>query len=197
MNFSPENCFHVYNQGNNKCRIFFSSNNYYFFKEKLRRHVLPHADILASCLMPNHFHLLLHLKKEESAKLLGLNKFKKSLSEDIGILLRSYTRAINIQENRSGSLFRKGTKCKQLFTWDNINCTNENYLKTCFDYIHENPVKAGLVFNQEDWKYSSASIYINKCKSNFINTKLAQKFGLVDGISNKCFTSDETLFKHT
>ena len=36
------------------------------------------------------------------------------------------------------------------FTWDKIN------------YIHQNPVKAGLVRNAEDWIYSSMTNYMEK-----------------------------------
>src|SRR5690606_19034612 len=40
---------------------FFSRENYLFFTKKIRTHILPHADILAWCLMPNHFHLMVYV----------------------------------------------------------------------------------------------------------------------------------------
>jgi len=58
MLFESGHIYHIYNQGNNRQRIFFKRENYLFFLEKIKNHVLPYADILAYCLMPNHFHLM-------------------------------------------------------------------------------------------------------------------------------------------
>ena len=51
MNFQVGHIYHIYNQGNNRQRIFFDERNYIFFKEKIRGCILPFADILAWCLM--------------------------------------------------------------------------------------------------------------------------------------------------
>jgi putative transposase len=49
--------------------------------------------------------------------------------------------------------------------WTNDNhpeeITSEKFLRTKLDYIHQNPVRAGIVKNAEDYIYSSASNYIN------------------------------------
>ena len=115
MYFEEGHLYHVYNQGNNKGKIFFNRDNYLFFLRKIRLYVLPHADILAWCLMPNHFHLMVRVNK---VAIEGLTKHvldvvKPSMvtfNDSIGIMLRSYTRAINKQEGRSGALFRRKTK---------------------------------------------------------------------------------------
>ncbi|MDD2305599.1 MAG: hypothetical protein PHP53_12940 [Prolixibacteraceae bacterium] len=65
MNFAEGNIYHVYNRGNNSQTVFFDHENYMFFLEKIRTHILPHADILAWCLMPNHFHLMISVKQVE------------------------------------------------------------------------------------------------------------------------------------
>lgn len=108
----------------------------------MKFHLQEHAEILAYCLSPNHFHILL-LSKE--------NLKPNDLNSQISILLRSYTRAINIQENRTGSLFQQKTKCK------NVN----DYGLLCMNYIHQNPYKAGFVKKLEDWEYSSFREYIS------------------------------------
>ena len=59
MIFEPNHIYHIYNQGNNRQRIFFNRENYLFFLKKIREHILPFAEILAWCLMPNHFHLII------------------------------------------------------------------------------------------------------------------------------------------
>jgi hypothetical protein len=55
----------IYNQGNNRQKIFFKK-NYLFFLNKIREHILPYANILFWCLMPNHFHLMVHVNKVEA-----------------------------------------------------------------------------------------------------------------------------------
>ncbi|MFB6341095.1 transposase [Saccharicrinis sp. FJH62] len=59
MDFESDQLYHVYNQGNNKQDIFFCKENYLFFLKKIETHISPYADIIAYCLMPNHFHLMI------------------------------------------------------------------------------------------------------------------------------------------
>ena len=99
--------------------VFKSDKDPDLFIHELKLYVLPHADILAWCLMPNHFHLMVRVNK---VTIEGLNKqvldvVKPSMvtfNDSIGIMLRSYTRAINKQEGRSGALFRRKTKSASL-----------------------------------------------------------------------------------
>ena len=62
MYFESGGIYHIYNQGNNRQVIFYNRKNYLFFLRKIRTHILPFADILAWCLMPNHFHLMVEVK---------------------------------------------------------------------------------------------------------------------------------------
>ena len=48
--------YHIYNRGNNRERLFYSTENYLFF---LRRY---DEYLYAFCLLPNHFHLLVRVK---------------------------------------------------------------------------------------------------------------------------------------
>ena len=41
---------------------------YSIFLNRLTIHILPYADILAFCLMPNHFHLVLRIRSEDKVK---------------------------------------------------------------------------------------------------------------------------------
>ena len=103
-------------------------------------------------------------------------------------MLASYTRAINKQNNTTGSLFRQKTKTECLncpggiappfFTVDgvtriNIELPEKQYPQVCFNYIHLNPVKAGLVNKPEDWEFSSAADYAALRKSNLTSTEIA------------------------
>ena len=81
MKFYQGNIYHVYNRGNNSQKIFFEEENYIYFLKKMRRFLLPHCDILAWCLMPNHFHWMINVNGDsESGLATELNKY-------IGILL--------------------------------------------------------------------------------------------------------------
>lgn len=188
MILNEEHLYHIYNQGNNRQQIFFSHENYLFFLRKMSFHLLQQSDILAWCLMPNHFHIMLYVKRlAEPISGQTSNPSKKivTLNENIGILLRSYTRAINLQENRSGSLFRKETKAiclsdcsaitpsyKHVEMFGTVINTESNdvcYPQICFNYIHSNPVEANLVLQEEDWIYSSYRDFIGLRSGTLIN----------------------------
>ena len=115
MKFEVNSIYHVFNRGNNSQRIFFKKRNYLFFLSKINTYITPFADILAWCLMPNHFHLMIYTKRIsiDIAEAKGSDcQYTKSrrINDSISILLRSYTRAINKQETRTGSLFQNRTK---------------------------------------------------------------------------------------
>jgi len=148
MKLSPDNIYHIYNRGNNKQKVFFTKKNYIFFLQKLRTELKPHSDIICYCLMPNHFHFMVSTFgnfNEEGFR----NGFRTVLS--------SYTKAVNQQENRTGSLFQQNSKAKCL-TAIPENKQN-NYGLVCFNYIHQNPENAGLVRSLEDWEFSSFRDY--------------------------------------
>ncbi|MEZ4942074.1 MAG: hypothetical protein R3D58_14440 [Saprospiraceae bacterium] len=200
MKFSPNTIYHIYNQGNNRQRIFFKDENYRFFLKKMREYLLPYGDLLCYCLMPNHFHWLMyvrvleieiHPKSGNSEGVAGSDPFDPSgrstrdLNNAIGLLLRSYTNAINKQENRTGSLFRQTTQAKDGWedrtlppTHPHYNLILQNwelYGPICFNYIHNNPVKAKLVEKAEDWAYSSAPDFVGLRKGTLCQQKLAKE----------------------
>jgi putative transposase len=151
--------YHIYNRGNNQQLIFFTDKNYLFFIKKLRDHISPVANIISYCLMPNHFHLIIQANENSIKERPGFGgKTMQEFAYRIGILLSSYTQAINKQNNTTGSLFQQKTKAKILS--GQINGRNESYLETCFFYIHNNPLSANIVCNLLDWKYSSYLDYI-------------------------------------
>jgi len=166
MNFKENYTYHVYNRSNEQ--VFFNRENYLFFMRKIRKHILPFADIIAYCLMPNHFHLLIIANKEAEKSINEKNIiFAQALSKSIGTMLSTYTQAINKQQNRKGSLFSHQTKAKQL------NYKTRDYARDCFFYIHQNPIISELVDKMEDWEYSSFIDYIGKRNGTLMNKELA------------------------
>ena len=79
------------------------------------------VDLVAYCLMPNHFHLLLREKEEG-----GIAKYMQKLSN-------GYTGYFNKKYSRTGALFGGKYKIKHVDT--------DRYLKYLVSYIHLNPVK--------------------------------------------------------
>ena len=163
MNLYQNQLFHIYNRGNNRQKVFFKRENYIYFLEKVRKFLKPHAEILAWCLMPNHFHFMIYIPTGQDVT---------EISKGIQIILRSYTRGINEQEVRTGSLFTQNTCSKALAEALSVN----NYGTTCFHYIHQNPMKADLVKRMEDWEFSSFRDYIGIRNGQLINREIAYKY---------------------
>jgi putative transposase len=167
MEFFANELYHIYNRGNNKQKIFFSPDNYIYFLKKVEAHIHPCCSILAYCLMPNHFHFLVHSDKRTTVtKLIG-DKERNILSEGIRNTLSSYTQAINKQNNSTGSLFQQNTKARPMVKG------GKNYDFTCLHYIHQNPVTAKLVTKMEDWPYSSFIDYCGLRNGTLCNRELA------------------------
>ncbi len=146
MKFEPDQLYHLYNRGINSQRIYYNQKNYILFLKKFRDYCIPYCRVVTYCLMPTHFHFLIQAKSISVEEL-------KSLNQKIGVLLSSYAQAINKQQNRSGSLFEASTEAKLI---EDNNC----YPEVCMHYIHQNPLKAGLVEKLSDWKFSSYPDYI-------------------------------------
>ena len=177
MYFKVDNIYHIYNRGNNKDKIFFEEKNYLFFIKKTRKELSDYFHFLAYCLMPNHFHFLVQVKEQpldssDDSKSSDESLLSKDISNKIAILLRSYTRAINIQEGRTGSLFQQKTKSKCL---NELNTSKNNYISTCFHYIHQNPLNAGIVNKLENWQYSSFMEYLDLQYNPLCNFELASQ----------------------
>ncbi|MEQ9008210.1 MAG: transposase, partial [Ekhidna sp.] len=155
-----------YNQGNNKERIFLSRDNQLFFLEKFRKFVLPHCNVLAYCLMPNHFHFLISTTEASTREIKVGALNVTALNNGFRMLLSSYAQAFNKQINRTGSLFRQRTKSKLLDE-------SKNYPYICFNYVHQNPMVAGLVSKMEDWEFSSFQDYTGMRNGTLCDKTLA------------------------
>ena len=165
MFFKQDCTYHVFNRSNGI--VFYNRENYLLFLRKIRDHILPYANILSYCLMPNQFHLILTVKPE------GVVFFDNKrleemqvLSRAIGTVLSSYTQALNKQQGRRGSLFAHKTKAKIL------NDAKDDYALNCFMYVHQNPILSKLVKKIEDWEFSSFPDYIGTRNGTLIDKQL-------------------------
>ena len=154
MHLIQNEFYHVYNRGNNKQRIFFTDANYLFFLKKIRQQLLPFSKIISYCLMPNHFHFIIMATEKSIIERPSFGgKPMQEFPYRIGILLSSYSQAINKQNKTTGSIFQQKTKAKILV--EKIGELQENYLVNCFHYLHRNPINGNLVKDLSQWPYSS------------------------------------------
>ena len=98
MYFEPNYCYHVYNMGNNSQQIFFSKENYLFFLQKVKKEIKPYCEILAYCLMPNHFHFMIMATNKSIEPVSEKMPDIQVLARKFGTLISSYTQAINIEQ---------------------------------------------------------------------------------------------------
>ena len=132
----PGEIHHIYNRGVNYGNIFFNRGNWTFFLSRLREYFPPRrVEIIAYCLMPNHFHLLVKVL---------IDDFGRQVMQPFGV---SYTKAVNKQEARVGPLFQG--------PYQNRLVNSDSDLIHLSRYIHLNPVTAGFVERPEHWDYSS------------------------------------------
>lgn len=110
-------------------------------------------NIFAYCLMKNHVHLLM-----------------KEGKEDLGIVFRrigaKYVHWYNKKYKRTGHLFQDRYKSEPV--------EDENYFLTVLRYIHQNPLKAGIVNAIEVFPWSSYGQYIGK--NGICDTKFTLRF---------------------
>jgi putative transposase len=148
--------YHVYNRGNNRQPIFFEEENYLFFLRRVRERLLGERNpadapssgapevrrfctIVAYCLMPNHYHLLVSPTDDQFSR--HMQRFSIS-----------YTKAINKRYDRVGALFQGPFQALQV--------DRNEYLLHLSRYIHLNPVEAGLVKQAQGWEFSSYREYV-------------------------------------
>ena len=117
-------------------------------------------ELYCYCFMPSHIHLIFQSSDQDPSGL--LRDFKKYTSKQLVKAIEE-----NHQESRKEWLLwmferagkKKGNVSKYQF-WQHHNKPIElwsNYvIKQKIDYVHNNPVLAGLAVSPEDWKYSSA-----------------------------------------
>jgi putative transposase len=108
------------------------------------------VSIVAYCLMPSHLHAILNMENI------------RILSNIIGSFKSLSSRKIKHQfpDSITGLLDSKGLFQFWKPRFDDFIIRDMEQLRVKMNYIHENPVRAKLVENATDWKYSSASDWV-------------------------------------
>lgn len=181
--YGEEQYYHVYNRGVDRMNIFRDAQDYYYFISLFRRHLSPEEsqdasgrphkkyhdqlEIVAYCLMPNHFHLLIYLKEKK-----GLETFMRSA-------MTSYSYYFNKKYNRVGTMFQNHFLAAHI--------SHDYYLWHVSRYIHLNPLD--INHNYLAYPYSSLRQFLGET-----NTDWLQENRLVDTVTErqqyKIFVSD-------
>ena len=176
MNFDPPHIYHVYNQGNNSKQIFSAHADYATFLQLFKSYCLSYCDVLAWCLLPNHFHFMLAANDRCDECIKQGNLVLDPLSNGFRKLLSSYAHDFNKRNNTSGSVFRPKTKAKDLSELQLVSSfTHSDYYANCFYYVHQNPFRHALVADLFNWKYSSFLFYAGLRSRDFSNKEMAME----------------------
>ncbi|MFH1767014.1 MAG: transposase [Patescibacteria group bacterium] len=185
-NFDTRFAYHIYNCGVEKRSIFTSVDDYGKFKEIVTfyKHLKPiklsyynrltakereiyirnyppskeleRIKIIAYCLMPNHFHLMIRTVS------------KYNPSEFVSDIQNSYTKYFNIKNERMGSLFQGRFKSRRI----DSNASVINLSR----YIHLNPVKSSKTNKNnnpnilDSYPHSSYKTWALSSSSGFLDT---------------------------
>lgn len=163
--YAADAYYHVYNRGVEKRVIYKDGQDYSFFVSLLQRYLDPELkaynsagveypcfsegiELLAYCLMPNHFHLLVYTKDNNS-----MTEFMRSVAT-------SYVRYFNDKYERVGPLFQDRYKAKMII--------NEAYLLHISRYIHLNPK------NWREYQYSSLPYWLRQKACSWVSSDRLQ-----------------------
>jgi len=128
--------YHIVNRGVNKMNLFKKPEDYLAFISKIHKLKRKYSiKIAIGCILPNHFHLLLWHDNDPK----NISLFMKSLQQ-------SCAQSFNLRYKHSGYVFESRFKHRP-------KSTARSYANA-INYIHNNPVKHGLVERPEDWPYT-------------------------------------------
>ena len=149
---SESNVYHIFARGVGRLQILEDDEDNAFFLGLLGRFTFSgDCDLLAYCLMGNHFHLLVKMEM-------------RRLSEEMKRLEVSYAQHFNEKYERTGTLFQGR------FGSEPIDSGEQ--LLAALRYIHLNPQKAGIA-PFDDYEWSSYQEYMGRAKAELASTSLA------------------------
>ncbi len=177
--YLEDSYYHVYGRGHSRNPIFHNQDDYAVFLNLFKRYLSNspvkdkqgreypwfhnEIELLAFCMMPNHFHALIYQKQQQSMTLL----FKS--------IITAYGMYYNKKYKKSGSVLQSRFKASLI--------NNDNYLMHISRYIHLNPKE------YKTWAFSSLPFYLGKQKAEWL--KSDEILGLFDEYNDyKSFVED-------
>lgn len=151
--------YHVMNRGIRKEDIFYNDSHRYAFLYLLgKAKDIYGIEIHAYCLMSNHYHLIIHTPRG-------------NISEAMKYINSTYAQIFNSSMKRDGPIFRGRFRA--------IIISADEYLIRLSRYIHLNPLKAKLVSDLVDYKWSSYPSYLERTQFPewLTKTEIIKRFG--------------------
>ena len=169
----PELAYHVTQRGTNRERVFFTASDRSAYLALLQENLADtETRVLSWCLMTNHVHLVLVPTREDSLE----------------VLLRRvhgrYAQMVNTKQRRSGHLWQSRYFSCALST---------SHLRRALAYVERNPVRAGLVAQAEQYKWSSAAVHLGLTpdRLHLADAEFCQQEGGIEAWRSLLMTPDE------
>jgi putative transposase len=174
--FANNEYYHIYNRGVDKRKIFTGARDYSRFIKNLEEfnttdpnwkktaaefqglalNKKPLVEIIAYCLNPNHYHLILKQVKEK-----GITEFMQRIGT-------GYTMYFNKKSKRTGSLFQG--------TFKTVHIDSNEYLLYLSAYINHNYFIHGYSKDKNEiYQYSSLPDFLKTRKQKWLNPKIVTK----------------------
>lgn len=144
----------------NFARVLSLGDTYYYILRNSLQYVLSKysGKLLAYIFMPSHIHLIIYLPAGQSISNL-MRDFKKYTSTRIRQQLEMDGHEDFIEQLRRNASGRRHNFKLWMDRFDDVVIHSDYAMRTKINYIHQNPVRAGLVDEAEEWQYSSARFY--------------------------------------
>ncbi|MEX0813369.1 MAG: hypothetical protein WD048_14210 [Chitinophagales bacterium] len=217
IELEPKKRYHIFNRANGNESCFLSDDNYRYFLRKYKTHIYPIADTYTYCLMPNHFHFVVKIKKTEDIETYikknpkTFPKFQAMENQDSETTLTEFRTSKNLQgfKNLEGlvsqqfsNFFNAYTKAFNnqqnrkgslfMHTFKRNPIITDQYFCKAIHYTHYNPVEAGLCKTPDEWKFSSYNAIISNKDSLIKKEEVLDSFGGLENFIH-CHTEPPNL----
>ncbi len=198
--FEYNKYYHIYNRSVDKKPMFVSRDNYQYFIRKFDYYLSPVLEVVAYCLLGNHFHFLIKIRSEDEIRtnlLFGLENeltqpdlttFQKlsnlpinthnTVSHQFKKFFQCYTMAFNKQQERVGTLFQTPFKRALI--------DKENHFINLIHYIARNPQHHGLVDDFRLWEWCSYNRLVLEAKTKLRHDDVIALFGSKEAFIDHC-----------
>jgi len=145
--------YHIVQRGHNKGKLFNREKDYRVFKDIIRTYKKRYDfDIYHYCIMSNHFHILIRVKKGEE-----LPKIIQGITQSYSFYYRrTYDFTGYVYQNRYKSFLIE----------------DDAYLLECGRYIERNPLRANIVKQSSQYHWSSYRFYTRNIQDDILTENL-------------------------
>jgi REP element-mobilizing transposase RayT len=146
----PGGLYHVIARGNRGLKVFRRDEDYRLYLKFLQEYKERYGFLLyAYVLMPTHLHCLIEVREVPLSKVMQGLQFR-------------YTRNYNLRYSSWGHLFQGRYRA--------ILCEKDSYLLELSVYIHLNPVRAKLVKDPAEYRWSSYREYLKEREGGLVDS---------------------------